>query len=419
MREGIIKALEYPLFDSIFKRRSRRFGVGMSIVGSALSFESKIKPVPLSEEEEALLVWAGTGLTGINLGDFPPERGLSTILQWVGRTYPSPCNVHSTELFYTNDHGLYMMKLRDARVDEISIFEKLSKEEIIDVILTLFRKYRVKLEDGRAKLPDSPPGLFEFNVWNANKPGTTVFFPVTDVTIWYIDLLMLYCSRSYGITIFDDKHGCLAGVEKWVKEGYLNPNLKMSLYEFEKRTVTGLMVEQAVICYNINLAAQAIGLGSFTFTGFLPFYALGGSKDYRGLGFRFVTPKDGQPVPVGRDGVFEAYCPPYYKSMDEAVEAWIRDKQKYWEKAEYPYKDKKIIEKVVFPSERTVRIVKDVCNYIYDTYGRFPAFIESMFHRVQAQAHHLDLEFYDKYFKEGAYSETHRDHFKLWHNNNF
>jgi len=282
-------------------------------------------------------------------------------------------------------------------------------------VLNLFRKYRIKLEDGRANLPDSPPGLFEFNVWNANKPGTTIFFPVTDTTIWYIDLLMLYCSKGYGITIFDDKYKRLAGVEEWVKKGYLKPELKMSLYELEKRVVTGLMVEQSVICHNINLAAQAIGLGSWTFTGFLPLYALGGSKDFRGLGFRFVESKEGELVPVGRDGVFEAYCPPYYKSMDEAVENWIKDKQRYWEEAELPYKDRKIIEKVVFPSETTVQIVKDVCNYIYETYGRFPAFIEPMFHRVQAQAHHLDLEFYDTYYKEGTYSDTHRDHFKLWH----
>jgi len=415
LKEGLELALSYPVFDAILKRRSRRFGVGMAIEDSVMQFKSKIKPIPLTEEEEALITWAGVGLTGVNLGDIPPEKGLSTIIQWTGRTFPSACNAHATELFYTNDDGLYIMKLRDAKIDKVSIFEGLSKNEVVATIIDLFKKYRVKLKDGRAELPDSPPGLFEFNAWNANKPGTTLFFPITDLTIWYIDLLMLYCSRSYAITIVDEMHGVTAGVDEYVKKGRLNPNLKMSLYEFEKRVVTGMVVEQAIICHNINLASQAIGLGGWTFTGFLPFYALGGTPEYPGLGFRFVKPKNGTPIPVGRDGVFEAYCPPYYKDMDEAVEAWIKDKERYWSEAEFPYKDKKMVENVRFYSDTTVQIVKDICNYIYNTYGRFPAFIEPMFSRLQAQAHHLDPEFYDTHFKNGTYSDIHKRHFEIWH----
>jgi hypothetical protein len=31
------------------------------------------------------------------------------------------------------------------------------------------------------------------------------------------------------------------------------------------------------------------------------------------------------------------------------------------------------------------------------------------------QAHHLDLEFYDEFYKPGAYLHTHRDHMDRWH----
>ena len=31
------------------------------------------------------------------------------------------------------------------------------------------------------------------------------------------------------------------------------------------------------------------------------------------------------------------------------------------------------------------------------------------------QAHHLDTDFYDKYFKDGAYLDTHKNHFDMWH----
>jgi hypothetical protein len=34
---------------------------------------------------------------------------------------------------------------------------------------------------------------------------------------------------------------------------------------------------------------------------------------------------------------------------------------------------------------------------------------------MHLQAHHLDLEFYDTFFKPGAYLRTHAQHMKSWH----
>ena len=31
------------------------------------------------------------------------------------------------------------------------------------------------------------------------------------------------------------------------------------------------------------------------------------------------------------------------------------------------------------------------------------------------QAHHLDLEFYDRFFRQGAYLRTHAGHMQRWH----
>jgi hypothetical protein len=31
------------------------------------------------------------------------------------------------------------------------------------------------------------------------------------------------------------------------------------------------------------------------------------------------------------------------------------------------------------------------------------------------QAHHLDLEFYDRFYKPGAYLRTHAEHMQRWH----
>jgi hypothetical protein len=54
-------------------------------------------------------------------------------------------------------------------------------------------------------------------------------------------------------------------------------------------------------------------------------------------------------------------------------------------------------------------------QYIYDTYGRFPATVQSVFSFLYLQAHHLDLDFYDRYFKPGSYLTTHKEHMRKWH----
>jgi len=37
------------------------------------------------------------------------------------------------------------------------------------------------------------------------------------------------------------------------------------------------------------------------------------------------------------------------------------------------------------------------------------------FSPVYLQAHHLDLEFYDAFYKPGAYLRTHAEHMARWH----
>lgn len=422
---GWEEALNYPLMESILNRRSRRFGLGMELKDTTLEFKSDHDPVPLNELEEALLVWAGTGLTGLCLADLPPETGIDLLCQWTGRTWPSACNNHGTELFYTNDEGLYHVDVKNMlpKDKELDVFFKMSREERIQRLLELYRESKVKLEDGRAQLPDKMPGLFDFNQWNTNKPGTSLFIPVTDITEEYINLLMLYCSNTYGFQIIDDLTGKSAGQEEWVKSGRIKDSVRISLMDLETRILTGLNVEQAFICQNMSLVLQSLGLAGWTFTGLIPRFALGAAPDlFKGLGFRFIQPKYGvidppTTVPVGKDGVFEAYCPPYYKNMDDAIDHFIEHKESAWKSDKpFPYTEPdKHLMKAPKPTKTTIKIVRSVANYIYDTYGRFPAFVDPMFMRLVFQAMHLDLEFYDKHYPDGSYTDMHINHFKHFH----
>jgi hypothetical protein len=54
-------------------------------------------------------------------------------------------------------------------------------------------------------------------------------------------------------------------------------------------------------------------------------------------------------------------------------------------------------------------------QYVFDTFGKFPGTVPSVFIMNYVQAHHLDLDFYDRFFKPGAYLRTHADHMRRWH----
>ncbi|MCI0564802.1 MAG: hypothetical protein MN733_40565 [Nitrososphaera sp.] len=57
-----------------------------------------------------------------------------------------------------------------------------------------------------------------------------------------------------------------------------------------------------------------------------------------------------------------------------------------------------------------------MAQYVFDRFGKFPGTVPTIFILTYLQAHHLDLEFYDKYFNSGgAYLETHTRHMEQWH----
>jgi len=79
----------YPLFQALYGRRSRRFGLGFALSEGPYKFHSQQRPVALSDIEEAVLVAAGIGFSGSALWDqsrpLPYRAG-------EGRTFPSTCH---------------------------------------------------------------------------------------------------------------------------------------------------------------------------------------------------------------------------------------------------------------------------------------------------------------------------------------
>jgi hypothetical protein len=53
-------------------------------------------------------------------------------------------------------------------------------------------------------------------------------------------------------------------------------------------------------------------------------------------------------------------------------------------------------------SEDGIACTKAICNYVYETYGRFPGSLDAMHLMWCMQAHHLDTDYYDRFFRSGA-----------------
>jgi hypothetical protein len=415
---GLVDALNYPYFQSVFDRKSRRMGLGMTMPG-VLGYESPYEAVPLTELEEALLLVAGTGLTGLNLGDIDPSMGADALVQWTNRTWPSSCSNHGTELFFTNDDGLFFLDMWNLMPEpgELATLQGKSIDAQAEWIVDLARRAKVQLSDQRAQMPTGLPGLFVFNHWNANMPGTTLFLPVSNMTLEYINLLFIYFSEDYRFTMVDETAGYgRCGLDRWIDSGRLDANRQMGIIELEQRVLSMQVVEQAFICQNVNLALQAMGLGGWTYTGYIARFALGG-MDVPGLGFRFAEAKRGPSVPVGRDGVFEAFTPPYHADMSAAVDAFLERKwSQYASDKPKAYREPdKVTGQIARPTEETIQIVKDYCTYVHETYGRFPAYLEPMYQRLTVQAQHVDTDFYEQYYPPGAVTPQHHAHFERWH----
>ena len=82
---------EFPLLDALFGRRSRRFGLGMSIPDGPLAYTSAHPPLSLSDLERTLLVLCGAGVSGWHTGMEHTSSG-DPVISKVYRPITSRCS---------------------------------------------------------------------------------------------------------------------------------------------------------------------------------------------------------------------------------------------------------------------------------------------------------------------------------------
>ena len=401
----------YPLLDALIHRRSRRFARGFRLDGGPLAFLSRHAPKPLSLEEEAALAFAACGTTGPIAADLPYDSGGQIMMRFTGRTAPSGDALHTVSVIVINDDGVWLLKRpQDYPPQEVPALAQAAREHRL---VDLYQTARVQIADRRLDIPRTQPFLPSFNQWSANLPGTTYFVPVNEYTAIYINMVLTAVGEDFGYFVLDDRAGFQpAGLAPFARSqgGHLldSPEAgRVATISFLESWLYELVaVEQGAILQNLGLMAEALGLGGF------PHFAAHPFIWFQTLGFRMQEiPMMGLAVPsaVGleRDGdpLLRPFCPPYYADMRAAVLAFVDTK---YRPNSGTFRDGGASTAWRHPTEvqggipeysqATIDAAIAYCDYVYSAYGRFPGSCGPFRTVLAYQAHHLDPEFYERYY---------------------
>ncbi|MBB6242913.1 hypothetical protein [Rhodanobacter sp. MP1X3] len=411
----------FSLTDALFNRRSRRFFRGAEIPDGPLQYRSKHAPLPLSDLERLLVLLAMGGVTGWSNLITRHDRYAPHLSNYSGsasgRTGISAAGFQTSEIFFTDDSGTYIFETRDFAPP---VARGADGKNDLEALLNAHQSRIRRISNERIHLPRREPYMEGHNTWVANAPGSLLAFPVGDLAQHTLLNLIFYVQN--GFCIYDDINGRpIPGIEEFADLVDIKQPYPLSFVD--QYSLAELSAELAVSSYNGQLLLQAMGLGGWSFDGIDRLSILGASGDPQvpGLGFRFDTdPRWALPNPTGLEGVFTTLTPPHYPDMHAALDALIE--RKYGTGGPFhpdtpgPWSDS--------PGVRASAQVHDArfracvalqAQYAYDTFGKFPATIPSTYILMYLQAHHLDLDFYDRKFTPGAYLATHAEHLQRWH----
>jgi hypothetical protein len=418
---GFQDMLAFGLVEALLGRRSRRFFMGAEIPDGVFAYKSRQAPAPLSELEKLLVVMACGGNTSWHHMIYRAQRYAPHLPNYSGapggRTFPSAAGFHTSMTFFTDDDGVYVLDARDAPA-----WAERQEDGSLDLTATLdaFKGHIRKVYNGRLGLPPEVPYTEAHNTWVANHPGTLLVIPVGDLA-QHVLLNLCYMLQN-GLVLTDDINGrAIPGIEKFKRIVDIGNTWPITFVE--QWSMAELTAELSSSCYAGALMLQAMGLGGWSFNGLDPFSVLGasGNPEVPGLGFRYDTDENWPyPNPTGLDGIMEGFCPPHHPDMRQALEALCERKfgpgGPFHPETPGPWKETARVRSAAeIHSEEFRECVALQAQYVFETFGKFPGTVPSIFLITYLQAHHLDLDFYRKFYKPGAYLRTHAHHMERWH----
>jgi hypothetical protein len=441
---------QYPLLQALLERRSRRFGKGFHLPAGPLAYRSAQPAQPLDLREQAALAFAACGITGPITADLPfapvGAGGGNIITHLVGRTVASGDALHCAGVLVVDDGGVwYLRRPQDFPRSEIGELAALGRA---GRLVELYERSRVRLAGARPLVRRAFPFMPSFNAWSAHQPGSTCFLPVNELSALYINLLLAAFEPENACYLLDERVRYQpAGLRRFARSrgGHLDDDPaagRVATIGFVETWLCEFAaVEQGGMLQNLGLMAQALGLGGF------PYFAAHAFGEFQACGFRMVDVpfsrtigagpltaallrllgKD-RPMPtavgleIDGQALIKPFCPPYYASMREAVLAFVdykfgvpygtlRDGG-----AAAAWQDGGAVQAgIPAPTAAAVEATIAYCEYVYERYGRFPALSGPLRTILGYQAHHLDLDFYRRFYHPAAIGETQREHDQRWH----
>ena len=283
------------------ERRSRRFGLGMKMPTGPMAFQSRHPGLRLTEEEEALLVFAACGVTWYALADlvYEPGQGGTIMSRLLGRTVPSGDAAHTVALIVMNQDATYYIKRpQDFAPDEVPEMATLAER---GEYLEMYRRSRVKIRDGRAAPSLDPIFNINCNLWSLYDPAATYFLPVNELKWIYINGVLEIFNETTNAYVLDERASFApAGLKPFAKSqgGHLDDDPRggriVTIQQLEEFVTEFVSVEQGMMLQNLALMVQAMGLGGF------PHWAAHPFGWFKALGFRMGEMPTSRYLGMGR-----------------------------------------------------------------------------------------------------------------------
>ena len=465
---GLRELFTYPLMSAIFDRRTRRVARGTSIPSGPISYTSPNKPAPLTPLEEAVLI-VSTGLTGsVTMHDVPAknddgsERFSAPLINILARSASSIDNAHAVSFFLINDEGTWLIK-QHRNQEALALLSQLPPrwEDWTEADwLAAAASVKHRLYKERLDFPRHWPYYFIWNRQLSNRPGhddssadrrshaavhqrhhqpavrggwpaaavhrrLERFRPRTllDWGAWFASLVGLVPKISYQII-----GGARRARGNWLNTEYPAPIGFANTLRTDYETFFQLQ--------NLMLIAQAHGTRRVDPRGGrLSVRIRAGSV--QGQVRHRIPDAEAEEVAAVAAASDDARQSDRHRRRARVVDAALRQvdgrgggpghrgevrtgghlrRQHHLRPRLQEERIRRAFLKMANqrPTPEAVEYTKEICNYICDTYGRFPAHVNA-FHLpgVWLQFSHLELEFYDKYFDADLYRRQ-AAHHEMW-----
>ena len=209
-------------------------------------------------------------------------------------------------------------------------------------------------------------------------------------------------------------------------------------------------IEADLLLQNLMLTADAMGLGAWIHASIAPPVLLGDPKFRKRygpmLGFDWTTPR-WKPLDLLRwhvplpkyanlratavglrhkgEHLIKAMCPPNYDTHGRRGRRRGRRQVRPGRhlhrrgavRAHLPRASSapQYLEEASDYAADVIACTRDICTYIYETHGRFPAHCDTIHvPGVWLQTHHVENAYYEKYFRNGL-TDAHQLHDERWH----